>query len=182
MLKSKALIAVALGVGAVTLAVVQAQQRGKARALTPLDYIEIQQLVARYAYALDTGANDGTSSVYAGLFTPDGVFVGGSSGRIAKGREQLAALARIAPGGSRGPLTVGHYIVNHVIQPSPEGATGKQYLAVMNFGAEGQGGTVNLGGHYEDVYAKTAEGWRFKRREFIPSKSGPQPAQPPTAR
>ena len=182
MSKSKWLAAVSVVVSVGTLVAVQAQQRGKAATLTPLDYIEIQQLVAKYAYALDTGANDGTGSVYAGLFTPDGVFVGGSSGRTAKGSEELAALARVAPGGTRGPLTVGHYIVNHVIQPSSDGATGKQYLAYMTFGDQGQGGTINLGGHYEDVYAKTADGWRFKRREFIPSKSGPQAGQAPAPR
>ena len=184
MSKGKALIAATLtvSVAAATMVMVYAQQKSKAPTLTPLDYIEIQQLVARYAYALDTGALDGTGSVYAGLFTPDGVFVGGSSGRVAKGREQLAALARVAPGGTRGPLTVGHFIVNHVIEPSPEGAIGKQYLAYLIFGDEGQGGSINLGGHYEDIYAKTADGWRFKRREFIPSKSGPQGTQTPPPR
>ena len=94
MSKGRVLIAATLAVfvAAATLVMVQAQQKSKAPTLTPLDYIEIQQLVARYAYALDTGAQDGTGSVYASLFTPDGVFVGGSSGRVAKGREQLAAL------------------------------------------------------------------------------------------
>jgi uncharacterized protein (TIGR02246 family) len=180
----KGLLATTLtvAVAATAIAMVRAQQKTSAPALTPLDYIELQQLVARYAYALDTGANDGTGSVYASLFTPDGVFVGGASGRVAKGREQLAALARVAPGGTRGPLTVGHYIVNHVIEPSPEGAIGKQYLAYLTFGDEGQGGSINLGGHYEDIYAKTADGWRFRRREFIPSKSGPQGTQSPAVR
>ena len=28
------------------------------------------------------------------------------------------------------------------------------------------------GGHYEDVYMKTAEGWRIKERKYVP------PAQP----
>ena len=43
------------------------------------DRIEIQQLVARYAYALDTGGRNGYD--YADLFAPDGVFVGMNQGR-----------------------------------------------------------------------------------------------------
>jgi len=42
--------------------------------LTPQDHIEIQQLVRKYAWALDGGDNYGYA--YADLFTPDGVFVG----------------------------------------------------------------------------------------------------------
>jgi uncharacterized protein (TIGR02246 family) len=181
-MKSKALMAAAVGVCAVTLVAVQAQQRGKASTLTALDYLEIQQLVAQYAYALDTGADSGYA--YARLFAPDGVFIRGESNGKAhiQGREQLASLARVAPGGSRGPLTVGHYIVNHVIDPAPQGATGKEYLAYLTFGKDGQQGKIDLGGHYEDVYVKTVEGWRFKSRQFIESKAGSQAEQSPAAR
>jgi hypothetical protein len=51
-----------------------------------MDYIEIRQLVNRYAFALDTGSNNGYD--YADLFAPDGEFMR----PYAKGREQLAAL------------------------------------------------------------------------------------------
>ena len=59
--------------------------------LTPMDRIEIQQLIARYAYALDTGGRNGYD--YADLFTADGVFVGmnqGATGRSYRGRDTLA--------------------------------------------------------------------------------------------
>ena len=59
--------------------------------LTALDYIEIKQLVSRYAYAVDTGADNG--NVYASLFAPDGAFAD-RMGRETTGREALAALAR----------------------------------------------------------------------------------------
>jgi hypothetical protein len=42
------------------------------------DYIEIQQLLHRYAFALDTCSNNGYD--YADLFTPDGVFYWGVGG------------------------------------------------------------------------------------------------------
>jgi hypothetical protein len=46
--------------------------------LAAQDYIEIQQLVRKYAWALDGGDNYGYA--YADLFTPDGVFVGMNQG------------------------------------------------------------------------------------------------------
>ena len=46
--------------------------------LTPMDRIQIQQLIARYAYALDTGGRNGYD--YADLFAADGVFVGMNQG------------------------------------------------------------------------------------------------------
>src|SRR4029079_15640502 len=63
--------------------------------LTPMDRIEIQQLIARYAYALDTGGRNGYD--YADLFEADGLFVGmnqGTTGRAYRRRDSLAALAR----------------------------------------------------------------------------------------
>jgi hypothetical protein len=51
-----------------------AQRRPNVRPLTTLDIIEIQQLAIRYAYGLDSGADDG--HMYADVFTPDGEFVG----------------------------------------------------------------------------------------------------------
>src|SRR6202008_2293120 len=60
-----------------------------ASSLAPGDYIEIQQLIARTAYALDTAADRGAA--YAQLFTTDGAFIT-KTARPAeiKGRTQLA--------------------------------------------------------------------------------------------
>src|SRR5262249_30906986 len=94
-----------------------------------------------------------------------------------------------------------HYIMNHVIEPSPEGATGKEYLIEFDWdlapaptGGGGNRGAASgpangwdlvgrkagqlarTGGHYEDVYVKTATGWRCQKRAFIPSRSGADPA------
>ncbi|MEO8257895.1 MAG: nuclear transport factor 2 family protein [Acidobacteriota bacterium] len=240
MAKWKIGLAATIGVGVVMpLLTLHGQSRpapAKPMALTDLDYIEIKQLVARYPFAVDTGNNNGYD--YADLFSADGEFIRPYS----KGREQLAALAR---GGRLGPSNVVHYITNHVIEPTPEGAIGREYLFELTFGqagrgqngdgqrgqaapgagapnpampapaapaptapapaldgaaapparGAGQGGTVNqwdmigrrngelarTGGHYEDVYVKTTDGWRFKRRDFIPSKRGanPTPLAPP---
>jgi hypothetical protein len=171
------LVGAGLAAGVWAAAVVpQARQRAAGPAnvapLTPSDYIEIQQLVSRYGYALDSGAPEGTGNEYAGLFTADGTFVGPGIPDNTVGREKLGALAKIPPGSRtrRGPTYVSHFLMNHLIEPSPEGATGKVYLLVVNFGRNGAPNTLMMGGHYEDVYARTPEGWRFKRREFFRGK------------
>lgn len=131
--------------------------------LTAGDYIEIQQLVARYPYALDQNADDGAS--YASLFTPDAVFRQPRT----EGRANLAKLASSAP---HGPRYTRHFIANHVIEATPDGAAGKQYLVVVDVGEAGQPSSIFLGGHYEDQYARTAGGWRFRTRTFIASATG----------
>jgi hypothetical protein len=63
-----------------------------------------------------------------------------------------------------------------VIEPSPEGAKGRQYLVVIDIGEGGKPGSVLIGGHYEDVYVKTPVGWRFKSRTLFNARTGNQPA------
>src|SRR5262249_4291179 len=63
-------------------------QRRPTATLTPMDYVEIRQLVNRSAFAIDTGSNNGYD--YADLFVEDGESVRPN----ARGRDQLAALAR----------------------------------------------------------------------------------------
>ena len=108
-----------LAMCALTLLPAQQERTGTpARAaFTTQDHIEIQQLVRKYAWALDGGDNYGYA--YADLFTPDGVFVGmnqGPSGRSYQGRDVLAALARTPAGG---PNNQRHFTMNHAITPTP---------------------------------------------------------------
>ncbi len=153
----------------------------KAPALTALDYEEITQLTNRYAYGIDTCSNNGYD--YADVFTADGVFIDKNSdegfrqgGRVlARGREQLATLVG---GGSRGCKTKlvwtdwSHIMTNHLIVPSAEGATGRIYLLQM--GMKGPGSIERHGG-YEDVYVKTADGWRIKSRTHVRDKAWHNP-------
>jgi len=161
-----------------------AQQRDAARsparavALSTLDHIEIQQLVRKYAWAVDSGDNYGYA--YADLFTPDGVFVGmnqdGPTGRTYQGRDELATIAR---GGTRGPGHQSNFTMNHVITPTADGAAGRVYVVVLDVGVVGKPNGVNHGGHYEDVYQKTVVGWRFKKRTYHESKVDVWPASAP---
>ena len=156
--------------------------RAQSDGLTALDYAEITQLINRYAYGIDTCGNNGYE--YANLFTEDGVFIDMNSdvgfaagGReLARGRE---ALATLVGGGSRGCETKlvwtdwSHLMLNHAITPSADGATGRIYL--VQLGMEGPGSIARHGG-YEDVYVRTAEGWRIRSRAHVRNKSWHAPA------
>jgi actinorhodin biosynthesis protein ActVIA len=166
------LTTLALGTSLLTSAAAQAQ--GKSNALTAMDYIEIQQLVARYPYALDTRGDNGY--MYADLFAPDGTF--GNT----KGREALAALARSTQPEKSGPAATRHFITNVIITPTADGAVGRQYNVLIEVGDPSRPSRIDHGGHYEDVYVKTPAGWRFKSRTYVRSKLGPKPNPPPPSR
>ena len=149
MSKAKALLALLVGVGLVTLVAVRAQHEGShgagnVMALTAMDYIQIKQLVNKYAFALDTGANNGYD--YADLFTADGVFDSLTRGRT-QGRDQLASLAR---GGKKGPQYINHYIMNHIIEPTADGAIGRQYLIEISHDESAQQGRRSFGSRIPD--------------------------------
>jgi hypothetical protein len=152
------------------------QSRTTTRPVTPLtalDYIEIQQLLHKYAFALDTCSNNGYD--YADLYTPDGVFYWGIGGRKSVGREELAEAAGGGKQGCRKLKTANrenpiqtHMTVNVVIEASPEGAIGKSYLVYPGVqGIHGDGTHTGHVGGYQDVYVKMAQGWRFKKRIHI---------------
>ena len=181
--KILSVVILAAGVAVTGILIAQSSRpASKAPALAAMDYIQIKQLANRFAFAYDTAADNGCE--FADLFTADGEFQPDQ----VKGRDRLAALARL---GKHGPFRTSLYMMNHIIEPSPEGARGKQYVVEIehddnippvppgesqwNLVGQKRGLVTPVGGHYEDVYVKTTDGWRFKRREFIPSQPGPNP-------
>jgi hypothetical protein len=165
----------ALGVLAIVLALtpqleIRAQEKSGASAPVPftaLDYIQIQQLVALYAQYIDTCSNNGYD--YADLFAADGYFAPFTNGRVGgkwQGRERLAE----ASGGGRLGCKdvrwikegVHHMYVNHIIKPTPEGATGT--VNMLMIGLDGDPNKIEHDGFYEDTYVKTPQGWRFQSR------------------
>ena len=146
--------------------------------LTAEDYVEIQQLVVRYAWILDHCTNGGYD--YADLYVEDGQFSAaedwGTTSNdqrtfVSIGRD---ALARAAGGGGDGKCIppqqylgfgLTHIVTNHVITPTRDGAVGKHRLITV--GICGYPHLMELQGGYEDVYVKTRQGWKFKSRIHV---------------
>ena len=135
--------------------------------LTALDYIEIQQLAAKYAQAIDTCSNNGYD--YADLFMEDGFFAPFQNGQIGRKSQGREALAQASGGGAKGCTGAGwikqgvhHMYVNHIITPTAEGATGTINMLMIGLG--GDPNKIEHDGYYEDTYVKTSKGWRFKSR------------------
>ena len=132
MLNSKTLLAAALGAALLMPSAARAQQAAAPAAkpnmeLTALDYFQIQQLVSRYAQAIDTCSNSGYD--YADLFTADGFFAPFSNGQIGRKAQGREALAVASGGGAKGCTGAGwikqgvhHIYVNHIIDPDARGS------------------------------------------------------------
>ncbi|HEV8414638.1 MAG TPA: nuclear transport factor 2 family protein [Bryobacteraceae bacterium] len=65
-----------------------------------------------------------------------------------------------------------HLMVNHVITPTPQGASGRVYLVAI--GEKGPRDVTRYGG-YEDQYVKTSAGWRIRKRTHVRNKAWSNP-------
>jgi hypothetical protein len=65
------------------------------------------------------------------------------------------------------------------VTPTPEGAAGRAYVAIYDPGKLGQSPDAGHGGFYDDVYVKTPQGWRFKKRTYYEGKWGEPNVQTP---
>jgi hypothetical protein len=144
---------------------VHAQQaRSSAPTLTVADRLEIHELLSRYMLTLDSCTDHNNGYDYADLYTEDGMFNGGL-----RGREALARAAGRTRDGMckpirlRGALNQVHINVAPIIEPDPAGARGVSYLMMV----DGPANEIYWNGWYQDVYAKTARGWRFKSRNHV---------------
>ena len=142
-------------------------QKAAPAELTAMDYFQIQQLVAKYARAIDTCSNNGYD--YADLFTPDGYFAPSMNGKVVAKFQGRDRLAEASGGGASGCKNapwikegVHHIYANHIITPTAEGAAGTVDMLMIGLG--GDPNKIEYDGYYEDVYARTAQGWRFKSR------------------
>ncbi len=144
--------------------------------MTTQDYIDIQQLVASYSFAIDVCSNAGND--YADLYTPDGVFSvsdqwggGGKHTFVTTGHEALARVAGGRDGACVDPKTspgfgISHISVNLVITPtSSTTATGKSYLLAIGVGKDPT--RIERQGGYDDAYVKTPGGWKIKTRTHV---------------
>ena len=151
----------------------------QAGALTALDYQEITQLINRYAYGIDTCANNGYD--YANVFTADGVFIDrNSDAGFARRRPRPRAGARRARDARRRrqprlrdeARLDGLEPLDAEPRDHGDGRTappGRIYL--VQLGMNGPGSVARHGG-YEDVYVRTPEGWRIKSRRTSATRRG----------
>lgn len=168
----KVLTGMAAG-AALTLVVVQAQQRTPT--LTGEDYAEIMQLANRYPYILPTC--DGNGYAYADQFSDDGVFIdlwsnnGVKEGGIRwQGRDKLAEVAGAGPLECNKTGLINYFTTNHVITPLPDG-TARGVVYTLAGGANGNPDVIRKNDPYEDIYVKTAKGWKFKQRAHVRDKA-----------
>jgi hypothetical protein len=101
MARWKVPIAVAFAIG-MLMPIVRGQEPHKSGAgspkpmpLTAMDYVEIRQLVSRYAFAVDTGTNNGYD--YADLFQPTVSSCGPMPGVANSWRRSRAAAGSVRP-------------------------------------------------------------------------------------
>lgn len=139
-------------------------QEGGGGSLTAQDYADIQQLYARYNYAIDSADIE----AYVALYTADGSF------NSFTGQDGLRTFMKNRNGGTRR-----HWNTNLVITPTPEGAKGAVYLMFLDVGMKPP--AVTGAGRYEDALVRTPQGWRFKKRQTFPDPpaSATPPAQTP---
>ena len=140
------------------------------KTLSPADYEEIRGLYAKYAFGFDTGNAGLVGSVY----TADAQFIVG--GRVVgDSREKL--VGNVKPPAAGKPQ-MKHMPTNILIEPSEGGANGMSYVALVTF-ETGKPPVVTGGGAYNDTLVKTAEGWRFKKRDYqpfpLPVEAAPAP-------
>jgi hypothetical protein len=120
------------------------------KTLTAQDFVDIQQLYAKYNWSLDAGDAEG----YASTFTPDGVF----NNNV--GHDAIVKFANTFHAGLG--AHVRHWNTNLMILPTSEGASGQVYLVLVDFGTKPP--TIATSASYSDELVKTAQGWRFKKR------------------
>jgi hypothetical protein len=126
------------------------------------DFLDIEQLYARYNHAIDSG----NAEEWAATFTPDGVFNNRFTGRD--------ALVGFVNSWKANGLNRRHWNSNLTLTGTSEGATGSVYLMLMDVGVKPA--AVLATGVYSDQLVRTSLGWRFKSR--VVKMDTAQPAKP----
>jgi len=139
------------------------------------DRIEIDDLITRYATAVDTKDWD----LYRTVFTDDAVIdytsAGGIRGSLGEVVEWLSHALKLFP-------MTQHLITNRHVVLEGDTATGRSYYYNPLGRPDGTGGMQLLffGGYYNDRFRRTADGWRIAERvEETAWVEGSLPGAPP---
>jgi SnoaL-like domain len=134
--------------------------------LVPLsadDRLDIQQLVARYNFALDSGNGE----EFASCFVADGRFDYTADLRV-EGQEKL----REFPAMVAGLGLIRHMVSSFLIDGDGDQATSRCYCQVFGINRNGSAYVVSQGA-YEDRVIRTDAGWRFRERRYIADPVSP---------
>lgn len=139
-----------------------------AEPLPVADQLAIREVIARYAWALDTGDVEG----FAGCFCRDGALVWDAF-ETPERWEGQAALRHFAAFFRDLPTSAGrqHHVTNIVVTPCEGGARSRSYVAVAVRQGDGPHG-LNVMGYYEDLFRREDGQWRLAER-VIRDWSGP---------
>ena len=135
------------------------QQASSANAgLTGQDYAEIMQLFGRY----NQGTDFRDAALWLSAFSADAVFQPGANAEEYVGQEALAEWRQQNFAARPPERQSRHWNSSWVITPTPGGAKGRAYYLLVDVSS----GTpvVQGSGYYDDLYVKTADGWRIKER------------------
>jgi hypothetical protein len=149
--------------------VVEAVAAEATAGITTDDYVDIQQLYARYAHSIDglgmlgeDATPDASAEAYANLFTEDGqLYVTGVHDDPIKGHD---ALFEFAMGHlENGPASNRHVITNPVLTLNDDGTiTGETQLMLVNMTTNPP--TLVSNRATKDTFVKTDDGWRLQWR------------------
>lgn len=135
--------------------------------VAPADELQIRNLIARYAYAVDGGEKE----AFASLFVEDGAWTRetsppaapGGSGLFSKtirGRTGLMDLIETAIIG-RFQLKARHQMTDVLVEPGPNEVSAKaRYRALVTDWREDPG-RVSMCVNYTAVCVRTDDGWKF---------------------
>jgi len=136
--------------------------------LTAADRIDIHELLARYAWALDTGDEQG----FVDCFTRDGELVWEVFDEPGYWHGEAALRRFIAYFRGR-PESAGrqHHVGNVVLDATEHGIQARAYVLVALRDGAGPH-RLNVMGHYEDLLQQEEGHWRIARRRIL-DWSGP---------
>jgi hypothetical protein len=130
------------------------------------DLLALRRLVDEFAIRIDRRDYEGVGA----LFLEDGEFVGS----VPPGSTEPAFRLRGPAGMTQLDLQIDpaarmfHFVGNHLCDVEGDRASGETYcLSHHYFEGDDEGATVTMSAiRYEDVYARTPNGWRFASRHL----------------
>jgi len=136
--------------------------------LSTADRLAIQEVIARYAWALDTGDVEG----FVACFCRAGILVWDAFEEPQSWQGE-AALRHFATFFRGLPSSAGrqHHVSNTLIMPAPGGASARSYVAVALRQGDGPH-ALHVMGWYEDQFRQQDGEWRLHQRT-IRDWSGP---------